>query len=78
MDGRRVFNQSCAACHDVAGASLKSGPVLNGYFRHSPRPAEEHVRAVIQHGEGKMPAFRSLSEHQIEDVVAYLKTLSVR
>jgi mono/diheme cytochrome c family protein len=74
-NGRRIFNQSCAACHDTHGTTIKSGPGLKNYYRHQPRPADATVRTIIQQGKGKMPAFNILDKLQIDDVVAFLKTL---
>jgi mono/diheme cytochrome c family protein len=74
-DGRRLFNQSCTACHDTLGTTTKSGPGLKNYYRHQPRPADASVRTVIQQGKGRMPAFNSLSKSQIDELVVYLKSL---
>ena len=74
-NGRRIFNQSCAACHDTLGTTAKSGPELKDYDRRQPRPADATVRTIIQQGKGRMPAFSTLNKVQIDDLVAYLKTL---
>jgi mono/diheme cytochrome c family protein len=73
--GKRIFNQSCAACHDTLGATAKSGPELKNYYHHQPRPSDATVRTIIQQGKGKMPAFSTLRKSQADDLVAYLKTL---
>jgi mono/diheme cytochrome c family protein len=75
VNGKRIFNQSCAACHDTLGTMKKSGPALKNYYHHQPRPADAIVRAIIQQGKGKMPAFGTLNKLQVDDLVAYLKTL---
>lgn len=72
--GRRIFNQSCAACHDTLGTATKLGPELRSYYHRQPRPAAS-VRSMIQQGRGKMPVFSTLNKSQIDDLVAYLKTL---
>jgi mono/diheme cytochrome c family protein len=75
-NGHRIFVQSCAACHDTHGEMSKSGPGLKNYYHdHQPHPTDAAVRAVIQQGKGKMPAFSSLKNSQTDDLVAYLKTL---
>jgi mono/diheme cytochrome c family protein len=74
-NGKRTFNQSCAACHDTLGTTPKSGPGLKNYYRHQPRPADATVHTIIQQGKGRMPAFSALNKLQIDDLVAYLKTL---
>jgi len=74
-NGKRNFNQSCAACHDTLGTTTKSGPGLKNYYGHQPHPADATVRTIIQQGKGKMPAFSTLNKSQIDDLVVYLKTL---
>jgi mono/diheme cytochrome c family protein len=74
-NGKHIFNQSCAACHDTLGTMTKSGPALKNYYRHQPRSADAIVRTIIQLGKGRMPAFTTLNKLQVDDLVAYLKTL---
>ena len=74
-NGKRIFDQSCAACHDTLGATAKSGPELKNYYHHQPRRSDATVRTIIQQGKGKMPAFSTLSKSQADDLVAYLQTL---
>jgi mono/diheme cytochrome c family protein len=74
-DGKRIFNQSCSACHETLGRTTKSGPGLKDYYRRQPRPADATVSSIIQQGKGKMPAFTTLNKMQIDDLVAYIKTL---
>jgi mono/diheme cytochrome c family protein len=74
-NGKRIFNQSCSACHDTLGTAQKSGPVLKSYHRHQPHPTDPSVRTIIQRGKGKMPAFSTLNPTQLNELVAYLKTL---
>jgi mono/diheme cytochrome c family protein len=75
VNGKHIFNQSCSACHDTLGATIKSGPELKSYYRRQPRPNDAAVHAIIQQGKGKMPAFSTLNKSQIDDLVAYLRTL---
>ncbi len=74
-DGKRIFNQSCSACHDTLGTTTKSGPNLKSYYRQQPRPTDAVVSSIIQRGKGKMPAFSTFNRTQTEDLVAYIKTL---
>ena len=74
-NGKHLFNQSCAACHDPLGTTAKSGPELKNYYRQQPRPADASMRTIIQQGKGRMPAFTTLNKAQIDELVAYLKTL---
>ena len=65
-NGKHLFNQSCAACHDTLGTTTKSGPELKNYYRQQPRPADASMRTIIQQGKGRMPAFTTLNKAQIE------------
>lgn len=73
--GKRTFNQYCAACHDTLGSAPKSGPALRSYYHRQPRPSDSAVQKIIQQGKGRMPAFSTLSSSQVNDLIAYLKTL---
>ena len=75
INGRRIFTQSCAACHDTLGTAAKSGPGLKNYYRHQQRPSDANVRSIIQQGKGRMPPFSTLNKSQIAALIAYLKTL---
>lgn len=79
--GKAVFQSQCEVCHDVADQQQKAGPPLKGLFRkrrlaNGKRPSSPAVREIIQAGGNGMPAFRDLlSPEQIEDLLAWLKTL---
>jgi len=73
--GKRIFNQYCAGCHDTLGTTTKSGPVLRSYYHREPHPRDPAVRRIIQQGKGRMPAFSTLGSSQVNDLIAYLKTL---
>jgi len=80
LPGFEVFRANCLSCHSVNLAGGTVGPELN-----VPRnvteywiPAElaPYVRnASAFHFRARMPAFESLSERQIADVVSYLRRM---
>ncbi len=89
--GRRIFETHCVACHGPAGhpdpdsALVQALGVTPANFSdalfNSREPADDW-RIVIAHGgpalgfSDKMPAFgETLDQQQIEDVLAYVKTL---
>jgi mono/diheme cytochrome c family protein len=75
-EGKNVFAQSCASCHDVNTGAQLIGPGLKGYYRgHHPAPKDAEVRELIVRGKGAMPGFSSLSDAELAELVAYLKTL---
>jgi len=74
-NGQRVYTQSCASCHDAHSNASKVGPGLKGYYGHRPPPSDASVHAIIVEGKGRMSGLSSLSQDQINDLIAYLRTL---
>ncbi|MDY0023176.1 cytochrome c [Arenimonas caeni] len=91
-DGRRIYDQACAACHGPTGRPDPSSPVLAGLetppadlsdpLFNSREPANDW-ELVVGHGghamglSPQMPAQReALSAEEIRNVVAYVKTLA--
>lgn len=85
--GKKVFDQNCTLCHIANQTTTKIGPGLKGVLKnkelpYSHRPATvANVIKQIKNGnpQGKpmpMPPFANkLSKTQINDLIAYLKTL---
>ena len=59
--GKALFDEHCSPCH-ASASSVAGGP-------------PSHLREVIREGTGGMPAQSQLSEQQIDDLVAYLRSL---
>lgn len=75
--GEEIYLQVCARCH---GADLggRVGPAL-GVESDAADRNDEFLVDTITHGRGRMPSFsRTLSEAQIERVVAYLRRVQER
>lgn len=79
--GRRVYDAQCIRCHEPYSRFGTHGPSLTGLYKKkflpSGMPANDaRITDVILLGRGMMPHFREvLSEQQMEDLLAYLKTL---
>jgi mono/diheme cytochrome c family protein len=80
--GRKVYDNYCDRCHEPYSSSGKQGPPLKGvyskpYLPLSGLPAnDERVGEIIRYGRSKMPGFsQSLSQQQIQDLLAYMHTL---
>ena len=74
--GKQTFAQYCSSCHSAHNSTSLVGPSLKGYYStHQPRPTDPEVRNVILRGKGKMLALNNLSAMQINELIAYLKTL---
>ena len=72
--GNALFHEKCAGCHNKRpGDTSPFGPPnLHGIFqRKLVTPAE--ASNVIRHGRGSMPGFGTLSDTQVDELLAYLK-----
>jgi mono/diheme cytochrome c family protein len=76
--GRRLYQQSCAACHDAHSVPGQNGPSLKGLFKKQFLPSglpsnERFVRQTILTGRNMMPAVgQSFTQQQLDDLLAYL------
>lgn len=79
--GRAVYDAECIRCHEPYSRWGTHGPSLTGIYKKqflpSGMPANDaRVSDVVLMGKAKMPSFRGkLSQQQLEDLLAYLKTL---
>jgi len=80
-EGRRVFDDHCARCHEPYSTRGLQGPSLHRLFKKQYMPSgapanEERVTSTILSGRAKMPQFsQSLSPAQLAALLDYLKTL---
>ena len=78
--GEWVFFQRCSVCHlpKMRKKPLPTfGPSLSGLLKNDKSPNKEKVvRLIILNGGPKMPGFQyGLEPKEIDDLIAYLKTL---
>jgi mono/diheme cytochrome c family protein len=79
--GRRIYQRTCAACHDAHSVPGQNGPSLKGLFKKTFLPSglpanERFVRQTILNGRNMMPAAASgLTQQQLDDLLAYLHRL---
>lgn len=80
LAGKKLFLQRCSICHlppinvPQERAPEPPGPRLDGSIRGVER--ETRAREIIRNGSSGMPGFQhSLQPKQIDDLIAYLKTL---
>jgi mono/diheme cytochrome c family protein len=77
--GAAVYQMHCARCHRPNDTHSLNGPGLQAITKESSMPSgapptDERLTAVIVRGRGMMPA-TSLTDDQLHDLLAYLKTL---
>ena len=80
--GKKVFTDNCTACHSATTNQTIAGPGLKGLFKNGKMPAsgkpvtDANVRNQILNGGNGMPPFKGqLSDADIDNLIAYLKTL---
>ncbi len=79
--GAALFKSKCVSCHFADKEETKHGPGLQnilkkGKLPFSKRPSSiENIKKQLKTPFLTMPSFVSLSEQEIADLIAYLKTL---
>ena len=86
--GEATFQQNCEFCHDAKSNEARVGPGLKGVLKklsesHTTSEGTEHkehtvamIRKQIEEGGGGMMAMQDiLSKEEIDNIIAYLKTL---
>lgn len=77
--GQQVYNRDCAKCHYPTNTRSLHGPGLQAITKVKAMPSgapptDERLTAVILRGRNMMPGTQ-LSDDQLNDLLAYLKTL---
>ncbi len=79
--GAALFKNKCLSCHYADKEESKHGPGLKNIFKKerlpsSKRPANvDNIKKQLKRPFLAMPSFAYLSEQEIADVIAYMKTL---
>ena len=76
-NGRTVYANRCAGCHGTTGNGGELGPSI---VTRVPARTDEELHAVIRQGlpNAGMPAFGNLSDSEVGDLIAFLRTLRPR
>lgn len=78
--GDTLFHEQCIGCHNKQPDDTSSfgPPNLFRAFVSKPGITPQEARGVISRGKGQMPPFAGkLSNSQIDDVLAYIKSQQV-
>jgi mono/diheme cytochrome c family protein len=78
--GADTYKSKCAMCHAADGSgSTTAGKAMKVVPFSSPdliKASDADLIAATKNGKGKMPAYASkLTDAQIKDVIAYIRTL---
>jgi mono/diheme cytochrome c family protein len=74
VDGPEIYASQCARCHGGDGQG-GSGPALDADSR-LPALSDEEVTGAIAMGRRGMPRFSGLSDVQMNNLLAHLRSLS--
>jgi mono/diheme cytochrome c family protein len=81
-EGRKLYDNYCARCHEPYSSRGKKGPGLKGVFKQqylslSGLPAnDDRMTDIIKYGRAKMEGFNQvMTDQQIKDLLTYLHTL---
>lgn len=73
--GKTVFAQSCARCHGYRGEPLRGGtPALTP--AKIAGQGDQVLALLVRSGKGDMPAFGALTDQQVADLIAYLRSIT--
>ena len=70
--GETVYRDSCARCHGANREGAVDAAALDATRMMS--SGDESLRQLILFGKGRMPGFGGLSEQQVTDVIAYIRS----
>ncbi len=78
--GADTFKTKCQVCHAADGSGdTPTGKALKPLPYNSPdvlKASDSDLIAIVKNGKGNMPAFGGkITDAQIKDVVAYIRTL---
>ena len=79
--GKALYKDNCGICHYSANTAKKIGPGLKGIYRRvkfadGKKVDDTSMREWILKGGVDMPSFEgALTDEQVRDLVAYLRTL---
>jgi mono/diheme cytochrome c family protein len=78
--GENLFRQRCSLCHLPRklkfGSPAVIGPDLAGLFKEASPDKMKFLRGTILKGGPEMPGFQyGLESREVDDLIAYLKTL---
>ena len=81
--GADIYKAKCQMCHAADGSgNTPAGKAMKARALNSPdvlKESETDLIAIVRNGRNKMPAFAGkLTDAQITDVVAYIRTLQTR
>jgi quinoprotein glucose dehydrogenase len=70
--GESIYGNQCAVCH--GGSRAGSPPAFPSLIDVDKRLTDSEILKTVEQGKGRMPAFPSVSDAQLQALLTYLKT----
>jgi cytochrome c6 len=75
--GAATFKTKCVSCHGVDGKGKEALKTQDWSSAAVQQMSDAELTAITTNGKGKMPAYgKSLKPDQIQDLVAYIRSLA--
>ena len=80
-DGKAIFTKSCQGCHGPTG---QGNPAMAKMLKAEMKPlggaevqgkSDDDLKTAVTQGSGKMKPITGVAGKQVDDVVAYIRTL---
>jgi len=76
QSGADTYKAKCAMCHGADGSGKAAMGTKDLGSAEIQKMSDADLTGVVTNGKGKMPAYKGkLTDAQIKDVVAYIRTL---
>ncbi len=83
VNGKKIYADKCARCHGVSGKgdgpkaeTMDKRPTDYTDKKKMSELADVQLKQVILDGKRPMPAYKNMSDKELEDVIAYIRTFA--
>ena len=75
-EGKAVFTAKCASCHGPNGEGKDAiAKMMKVEMKPLGSQSDDDIKQAVTQGKGKMKPIAGLTDQQVSDVIAYVKTL---
>jgi len=73
--GQATYKAKCAACHGADGKGKEALKTRDLASDDVQKQSDADLSGIIINGKGKMPAYKALTPDQVNDLVAFIRSL---
>ena len=74
-DAAALYKTKCASCHGADGTPTAIGVKMGATPFKTSKGTDADFAKITKDGKGKMPAYKTLTDDQINGLVKYIRTL---